>query len=434
MLTLRDIRQLLTPTPVALRRRMGPDWDRVRDPGRGNVTPAAKTAAGHRHTGLRERVQRLFRMPLALPRLGFVFKDTVHRECPQGYGESTMEPRQLLMALCLCWPIAGVAEECTLPPMAPITAKTGTVLIEPRFDYARPFSGGYALVELHGKVGWILAADKFVVEPQFDNVFPESEGLFPVQVGGKNGPWGFADMHGRIKINPVYSHVLAFRHGAAGVEKDDEHFVIDISGNRLSPEAKERWSSSIPNYERGQEESRSGKLHFALDPKSGKYGIQLGGQWTVPPQFDQVGAQIDDTFDPCEGLASVRVGKSWGFIDQTGRYVVNPIYADAVSFHHGLAVVQVDNPETGKWGLIDPAGRFVVKPIYDAIGSFFDDGLAPVAIAGKVGFIDRTGGLVIAPRYERGTDLHTGKPANLWFFHDGAIPFYSNGNWGYLSR
>ena len=62
----------------------------------------------------------------------------------------------------------------------------------------------------------------------------------------------------------------------------------------------------------------------------------------------------------------------WGYVDGTGRLVIECRYADARSFDDGLAAVQ--EPE-GLWGYIDTAGRAVVAPQFTVAGAF-DDGMA----------------------------------------------------------
>lgn len=42
----------------------------------------------------------------------------------------------------------------------------------------------------------------------------------------------------------------------------------------------------------------------------------------------------------------------WGFIDQKGRYAVNPQYLEAQPISEGVAAVLVDDGKIGKWGYI----------------------------------------------------------------------------------
>ena len=41
-----------------------------------------------------------------------------------------------------------------------------------------------------------------------------------------------------------------------------------------------------------------------------------------------------------EGLAAVKMGR-WGFVDKTGKVVINPQFDDAGSFSDGLAVIKL---------------------------------------------------------------------------------------------
>lgn len=64
-------------------------------------------------------------------------------------------------------------------------------------------------------------------------------------------------------------------------------------------------------------------------------------------------------------------------------------------FSDGLAAVNIKN----RWGFIDKSGTIVIEPKYsDAFG--FSEGLAAVEIDKKYGFIDRNGNMVIAPQFD----------------------------------
>ncbi|MDR3230674.1 MAG: WG repeat-containing protein [Synergistaceae bacterium] len=136
-----------------------------------------------------------------------------------------------------------------------------------------------------------------------------------------------------------------------------------------------------------------------------------------------------DARDFSEGLAAVKSGDLWGYIDHTGRVAVPFAYGvpevgpfsggfafvgdsfidvegnaafegrkfdRASSFSEGLAAVQ----SYGRWGYIDPAGKYVIPPSYEGAGNF-SGGLAPVKRNGLWGFIDTQGRLLIGPRYLR---------------------------------
>ena len=86
-------------------------------------------------------------------------------------------------------------------------------------------------------------------------------------------------------------------------------------------------------------------------------GVRVGKQWgfvnrddgmTVAASFDSIG------WFGQEGLAAAERRGKWGFIDRTGRFVIEPQFDYVYNFACGLAHVQKGrrNP---KWGLIDTA-------------------------------------------------------------------------------
>ncbi|NLZ99754.1 MAG: WG repeat-containing protein, partial [Clostridiaceae bacterium] len=64
---------------------------------------------------------------------------------------------------------------------------------------------------------------------------------------------------------------------------------------------------------------------------------------------------------------------------------------------NGLAAVKIRDSGSGKWGYIDETGAFVIEPQFDSAQSFLDNGLALVEVDGKWGYIDETGAFVIEP-------------------------------------
>ena len=79
-----------------------------------------------------------------------------------------------------------------------------------------------------------------------------------------------------------------------------------------------------------------------------------------------------------------------GFIDATGRMVIEPVYDDAKHFSEGLVVVG----RNGKYGYVDPRGSVRIPLQFDRAQSF-SEGLAQVRDAAGVRFIDQTGKTVI---------------------------------------
>ena len=113
----------------------------------------------------------------------------------------------------------------------------------------------------------------------------------------------------------------------------------------------------------------------------GKWGFKKGSKEVIKPQYDGVMPFQD-------GVTRVRVGKKFGFIDESGKYLIEPTYVAAEPFREGLAPVQAE--EDGKWGFIDKTGKYVLEAKYDTADTF-SDGFAVVDLNGKSGYIDIKG-------------------------------------------
>jgi hypothetical protein len=93
-------------------------------------------------------------------------------------------------------------------------------------------------------------------------------------------------------------------------------------------------------------------------------------------------------------LFPVRLNGRFGYMDRTGKIVVTPQFQRAWDFHDGMA--RVDSATEGH-GIIDAAGKATFLRQFSWIGNF-SEGLAQVDMwdgSAKAGYIDATGALVI---------------------------------------
>src|SRR5579885_562267 len=90
-------------------------------------------------------------------------------------------------------------------------------------------------------------------------------------------------------------------------------------------------------------------------------------------------------------------GYHWGYRDPRGRFVLSPHLPPGFDwgYNEGLAPVEVG----GKRGYIGQSRRLEIPARYEEAGRF-SEGLAAVRLHGKVGFIDAKGRLVIRPRFQ----------------------------------
>ena len=106
----------------------------------------------------------------------------------------------------------------------------------------------------------------------------------------------------------------------------------------------------------------------------GGYGyVDSTGKFVIEPQFVMAG-------EFSEGLAAVAVDGQWGFIDTKGNFFIEPQFHFARAFQEGLAAVY--DKSLKKWGYINRSGDPVIPPkFYNAFG--FENGVAEVSIKGE---------------------------------------------------
>jgi hypothetical protein len=159
--------------------------------------------------------------------------------------------------------------------------------------------------------------------------------------------------------------------------------------------------------------------------------IDETGKMVVPPRFRSA-----RSFS--EGLAFVDGREFRGFIDLQGKPVIK---TDDYTrdFHEGLAAVS-SSEGFSPWGYIDRSGKMVVEKQY-SFADDFSEGLAGVVVNRKFGFINQNGEMVIPPRFipRRGPYSYSGVVATSRF-SEGLAPVATelkyglDGVYGYIDR
>src|SRR5262249_23662536 len=135
---------------------------------------------------------------------------------------------------------------------------------------------------------------------------------------------------------------------------------------------------ALASFSWGQGQSARSVSRLRPIQQSGKCGyVDSTGKVVIEPQFSWA-----EEFS--EGLAAFENedGKH-GYIDETGKIVIEPKFENWTNFSEGLAAVSVDF----EWGYIDKSGKWAIAPQF-AVGGPFSNGLAlvGVAVSGHVTF------------------------------------------------
>jgi hypothetical protein len=90
--------------------------------------------------------------------------------------------------------------------------------------------------------------------------------------------------------------------------------------------------------------------------------------------------------DYSEGFAAVSSNGKWGFINQSGTYLVSPQFDEVRYFSLGMAAVRTGS----RWGFINNRGALSVSPQYMDVGFFLGD----------ITWADRSDGMVLINRMD----------------------------------
>lgn len=140
-----------------------------------------------------------------------------------------------------------------------------------------------------------------------------------------------------------------------------------------------------------------GKAHVVLKerPKAEQSRlIDPKGQCLASFDFTTMGRFSD-------GLALVVKGKKFGFVDESGAWVLEPGFSNwdasltECAFREGLAPVK----QKGGYGFIDRKGALVIEPRFQAVNGTFSEGLAAVKQDGRFGYLRPDGSWAVTPRF-----------------------------------
>lgn len=274
---------------------------------------------------------------------------------------------------------------------------TGKIIIKPQFYWAEEFSEGLADFENEdGRHGYVDETGKIVIEPIFDRTSKFSEGLAAVAIDLQ---WGFIDRTGKWVIPQKFSYADSFNSGLAYVQ-------IPVSGKATFPPGEEKHAfidktgkvviAPDENILNGRYSNGFAAVHFytqksfreVIIDKTGK--VIFTADKPAPGTFSG-GSPLGDF---SEGLAPVKKGGKWGYIDANGQFVIQPQFEDAKSFSEGLAGVMIKE----KWGYINREGKLVIPSKYEFAYEgehSFSEGLALVYLNDDCAYINNTGKAVI---------------------------------------
>ena len=223
---------------------------------------------------------------------------------------------------------------------------------------------------------------------------PFSNG-FAMVADGEN--WAYMDGAGKeitaFKYMPMGSQFGSTPFGEDGLaivqdREDLRRNIIDSTGRELLPENYAKvWRAGC------------GLIGFSGGALFGGIGAGVGfidgtGKVVIEPQYGYYttpkGFMEGNTFDEKTGLASVWSDGGWITIDTQGNRVTQPPESEEITYAEGLTPANYYGPgrgwSGGPWGFQNEEGEWVVPQMFNAVGDF-DHGYAAVRSADRYGLL-----------------------------------------------
>lgn len=193
--------------------------------------------------------------------------------------------------------------------------------------------------------------------------------------------FGLVNCNGEIVLPFIYDNMESLGEDRYLVYLEGKSILIAGGENILNYHT----FLSVNEFSEGLAFARKDEKTFVYIDLQGKEVFKLNAEW---------GYEFHD------GMAAVLKDKKWGYVDKTGKLVIDYQFDRAWHFENGAAPVAIgQNSNTDEWRLIDRSGKYISDKVYDDIERF-KGGLARTFVNGQgYGMIDTKGKELFTPHY-----------------------------------
>lgn len=300
----------------------------------------------------------------------------------------------------------------------------GNLTIALKYEDLYSPRGGFASFKRNGKWGLVGMDSTEVIAPEFEIVRVAEYDRVIV----KNRKWGLVSVEGEILLNPEFDEILNLNPEFCLLYKETKFYVYHLPSKLLielrdanlknwefTPLAATEvnklygapWQAysfyqlsdsfyllSINRTNVSDDKSKS-NLAYLLEKVSNTIrlaetvdvvrsetpDIALPDSTPIPVMGSTGKGFLSPSLAPLipcmyqtimpfsQGLAAVKHGDQWGFIDSANTFIIPAIYEQVKSFSNGLAAVRVDR----KWGFINLEGSTIVDCVFQEVGPFHEN-------------------------------------------------------------
>ena len=253
---------------------------------------------------------------------------------------------------------------------------------------------------------------------------PSENWIIPMWNGEK---WGYTGKNGRTNIEFEYDDATRFSGDYAvvkidgvytlidqngywnAVDKNGLDQVIDIAGDKIIGVKDGKYGIYSNMFERlNEEDYEDAHLNdngMVVVKKDGKWAV-LDGNMKNVTDFELTDVAVNSRGQVFSGkYAVVADGNGYFLIDQKGKACYEKRFPNAKGYEGGYYAV---SDSDGNWGFADEAGENVIPCQYVDAYSFSNQ-TAAVQYAGKCGYINQYGNMVINAEYSEALPFLNGK-------------------------
>ncbi len=259
---------------------------------------------------------------------------------------------------------------------------------------------------------------------KYEEIIPTEENTFMPARG--EGGWCYVDENGREILERSYETASGFNiDGFAAVKKDGKYYTIlqngdkygvdetgitdvyGMSGNHILAKVNGKYSYYDYDFNcvapaHQYEEITANSCGVAAVKKGSMWGIITdSGETVVDFTLDDVAVNsLGAVF--ADGKAMVRTGENWYLINTDGERLCESGFTEAKA-PEASGYIAVGNGE--KWGFIDETGKIVIDYQYEDAFSF-SEGLGAVRIGAKWNYISEKNVRVIDQEFAEAKPFH----------------------------
>ncbi|MBQ7518462.1 MAG: WG repeat-containing protein [Bacteroidales bacterium] len=201
-------------------------------------------------------------------------------------------------------------------------------------------------------------------------------------------------------VEPIYEYGSDFKNGMAMVRLNGLFGFINTKGVLV---VKNIYNSCTSFDSEGTATGKIGETTFLIDKEGHQFANRE--EYNADKNLRMHEQKRKSVYAASDYVPSESPEGKWGY-KLLDNWVIQPRFEQAGDFCEGIAPVKLG----GKWGFIGKDGKSVIPYKYE-FAAPLQGGLARVSLMGKYGFIDKNGEVVIPYKYAYALDFEKGLAA-----------------------